>query len=187
MGQVTRLFWEKGFQGTSVQDLVKTTGLNKGSLYSCLGNKQEIFELALDTYLTKGPLSTRKKESPLEALVDFYSRAISDAYLPASQRRGCLIFNSCLEFGNKPAKLTPLVLKICRTRQTYFEGLIVEAQKKGELSSELNQKKAGQRIFAAAFTIREMSKFLPDPEFLCEVANSALASLGTSQRVVLDA
>ena len=181
--QITALFWQKGFEATSLQDLVQSTGLNKGSLYTCLGNKQKMFELSLDHYLNRGPYAIRRKERAIEALVDYFDRALAEADLPAKDRRGCFIFNSCLEFGNKNSKMTPLILKIAKSRQQVFRKLLAEAQEAGDIPKKVDLDKGAQRVFAAAFTVREMSKFLPDKAFLSEVANAALASLETSARV----
>jgi TetR/AcrR family transcriptional repressor of nem operon len=185
MLQITRLFWEKGFLGTSMDDLVKATGLKKGSLYACFGNKEKIFEMALLDYSDKGPFHARKKETAMETLRSFYEFLIGEADLPRNQRRGCLVFNSCLEFGNKVGSLTPRVMAVAEKVEGFFHSLIREAQKNGEIPIDLDTRKAAQRAFAAAFTLREMTKFKTDKDFLAEIANTALASLETKQRVIL--
>jgi TetR/AcrR family transcriptional repressor of nem operon len=181
--QLIQLFWEKGFQGTSMDDLTKATGLNKGSLYSCFGNKEDLFELAINEYASQGPFRFRKSESAMTALRDFYRRIISEADLPEKQRRGCFVFNSCLEFGNKSAHLTPVVMSAGERTEECFLKLIQEAKENGEIPSNTNIRKAAQRAFATSFTIREMAKFKPDRAFLTEIANATLASFGTKKRV----
>ena len=44
------LFWERGYEATSVQDLVERTGVNRSSLYSVYGDKQGVFLAVLDRY-----------------------------------------------------------------------------------------------------------------------------------------
>ncbi len=41
------VFWRKGFEATSIRDLVEATGLNRGSLYNTFGDKAGLFEAAL--------------------------------------------------------------------------------------------------------------------------------------------
>ena len=183
MTQIMDLFWEKGFEGTSMDDLVKTTGLNKGSLYTCFGNKEEIFKMALERYSGARASALRQDESAIEALRNFYSFIISEADLPKKKRRGCFLFNSCLEFGNKSANLTPFVIALGKKRETFFQELVDKAKRDGEIPKDIDSKKAAQRAFATAFTIREMAKFKPDRDFLSEIANSTLASLGAEARV----
>src|SRR5580692_8680111 len=45
-----RLFWAKGYEGTSVADLTKTLGISRPSLYAAFGDKQSLFRAALERY-----------------------------------------------------------------------------------------------------------------------------------------
>jgi len=45
-----KVFWAKGFHGTSMQDLVDELGVNRQSLYDTFGGKHELFEAALERY-----------------------------------------------------------------------------------------------------------------------------------------
>ena len=49
-----RVFWRKGYEGTSLPDLTKAMGINRPSLYAAFGNKEELFRKALDLY-AEGP------------------------------------------------------------------------------------------------------------------------------------
>src|SRR5438270_10929061 len=46
----TRVFWEKGYEATSIQDLVAATGVNRASLYETFGDKRELFRKALERF-----------------------------------------------------------------------------------------------------------------------------------------
>ena len=45
-----RLFWERGYEATSIQDLVDALGVNRASLYGTFGDKAHLFALAMDRY-----------------------------------------------------------------------------------------------------------------------------------------
>lgn len=47
------LFWQNGFSGSSMQQVVKTTGLQPGSIYLAFGNKEALFRAALERYAQK--------------------------------------------------------------------------------------------------------------------------------------
>ena len=183
MTKIMNLFWQKGFKGTSMDDIVKETGLNKGSLYTCFGNKEVLFKLAMKHYLGQGAGALPRKESAIATLCQFYSYIVAEAELPKKERRGCFVFNSCLEFGNQSESLTPFVLAVGKQREMFFQNILEEAKKKGEIPSQVDVIGASQRAFATAFTIREMSKFKPEKRFLCGLANSLLESIGTSERI----
>lgn len=183
INKITLLFWTKGFKGTSMDDLVKATKLNKGSLYTCFGNKEEIFKMALNHYASQRSAAPPRKKGALETLCEFYTSIILEAGLPKRERKGCFLFNSCLEFGNQAESLTLFVLSIAKKREEFFRDLINGAQEAGEISKQVNPKSAAQRAFATAFTIREMSKFKPEKDFLCDIANSFLESIHAKQRI----
>jgi len=183
--KIMNLFWQKGYARTSVQELVDATGLKKGSLYSCFGKKSEIFKFALLRYCRPAEDGPRSELSPLNGLAAFFSKIVKEADLPKAQRRGCFLMNSALEFGNQNHELSATVRDLVKAREQHFERLILAAQASGEMSSKLDSRQAAQRAFATAFTIREMCKFKPEKDFLQNIANSYLESLGVSQRVHL--
>lgn len=90
--QVTRVFWEKGFEGASMADLVAATGMKPASLYAAFGNKQSLFRRALDRYLSEHlafirqaleqPTAFKVAETILLRTVDFLARP--------NHPRGCL-------------------------------------------------------------------------------------------------
>ena len=48
--RILDVFWTLGFEGTSLNELMEATGLQKGSLYAAFGDKRALFEAALDRY-----------------------------------------------------------------------------------------------------------------------------------------
>ena len=50
LDQALHVFWEKGYEGTSIADLTEAMGINPPSLYAAFGNKEELFKKALDRY-----------------------------------------------------------------------------------------------------------------------------------------
>src|SRR5258707_2017771 len=87
------VFWRKGFQGTSLDDITATTGLAKPSLYAAFGDKNALFLKVLDRYherivanaerlLKQGPAPRHSVERWLTGFVPFC--------LAAKGTRGCL-------------------------------------------------------------------------------------------------
>ncbi|MGV8972603.1 MAG: TetR/AcrR family transcriptional regulator [Rhodoglobus sp.] len=92
------VFWDKGFDATSISDLEEATGLGRSSLYHAFGNKHGLFDAAVDDYLRT---VIRPRIAPLlsgssgPALVEYFtSIRLSVESLPDdSPRRGCLLVN----------------------------------------------------------------------------------------------
>jgi TetR/AcrR family transcriptional repressor of nem operon len=94
------VFWDKGFEGTSLPDLEDATGLSRSSLYHAFTSKRGLFDAAiqnyLDTVIRPRLRLLTAQPTPPDALQTYFaglSRAI--ATLPDdSPRRGCLLLNS---------------------------------------------------------------------------------------------
>src|SRR5215216_1427212 len=50
LAQALRVFWSKGYEGTSLNDLTEAMGITRPSLYAAFGNKETLFRKALDLY-----------------------------------------------------------------------------------------------------------------------------------------
>ncbi len=91
------LFWVNGYAATSMEDLVNHLGINRGSLYSTFGSKQQLYELALERYLSSGrerfAAMVTDPAVPLRAAITrlLYSSA------ERTDHRGCLLVNTTME------------------------------------------------------------------------------------------
>jgi AcrR family transcriptional regulator len=70
-----RVFWRKGYEGTSLSDLTKTMGINRPSLYAAFGDKEALFRKALERY-RGGPAAYTQ-----EALNETTARAVVERLL----------------------------------------------------------------------------------------------------------
>lgn len=102
LDQAMRLFWERGFEATSLEDLELRTGLSRTSLYNSFGSKRELFAKALERYQRSlaermlAPLEQGNEGiADLHAFIDAVIRQLDDPAAPA----GCLMVNSMTEFG----------------------------------------------------------------------------------------
>ncbi|MFJ9683752.1 TetR/AcrR family transcriptional regulator [Streptomyces sp. NPDC101194] len=89
-----RLFWEQGYEATSMAQLLEATGLSSASLYGAFGSKQGLFERAMEHYIA-GPGSVNdviddEALSPREAVAQMLHRSI-DMQTDTSHPRGCLV------------------------------------------------------------------------------------------------
>ena len=109
LAAVMEVFWEKGFEGTAMSDLVEATGLRKGSLYGAFGDKRALYLKALEFYdeteviVALDLLSGRVERDGLNAPDAGYGRiatlfqAVVDAVEVHGDRRGCLLCNAAVD------------------------------------------------------------------------------------------
>lgn len=93
--KATRLFWEKGFEGAHLQELVEATGLNRFGLYKEFGGKEGLFHEALRAYIADLDDLTRilgREPLGLENVREFFR--VADAY---DFHHGCFVLNTVRE------------------------------------------------------------------------------------------
>ena len=95
-------FWLRGYEATSMSDLMAATGLAKGSLYSGYGDKKSLFMQALESYLSRANVSLSEaaasNSSGRETLEMIFASVI-DMSTCDGVRRGCFSVNSTNELA----------------------------------------------------------------------------------------
>ena len=101
LDRALRVFWRKGYEGASLPELTKAMGINRPSLYAAFGNKESLFQKALERYAS-GPAGyvARALEAPtaravFEQVLDGAIDLVSDPKNP----RGCLMVQGALACG----------------------------------------------------------------------------------------
>ena len=133
------LFWEKGYDGTSVADLCTRLGLSKASLYATFGSKHELYVRALDRYMEGGlgptaPAVLSRPGSPLaavRALVDSYVVAVSDG-----RPRGCLVVNATVQCPPGDDEVAQRLERNRRATEAALVTALSRARDVGEVSAD---------------------------------------------------
>jgi AcrR family transcriptional regulator len=94
LGQVVDLFSSKGYSETSMEDIVKTTGVSRYGLYGTFGNKRELFEQALEQYaegMGKRSFLMAPQDEELRGVLQRFMKRMSKAFaigLDSAKGRG---------------------------------------------------------------------------------------------------
>ena len=106
-------FWEKGYEATSMADLVKATGMHKGSLYQAFGDKKALFMAALRAYVDTMEAQFRElaaqAPSPRAAIEAVMDAMIETAAGEGSLHRGCLLLKTLTTTSACDAEVKALV------------------------------------------------------------------------------
>jgi len=132
-------FWAKGYEATSMSDLMSATGLHKGSLYQAFGDKHSLFVLALKRYLEKmrGDVGERllHAKSPLDGLREGIHRMV-DILDDGPHPMGCLAINALIELAPHDEEVRDITLDhMDRMRKTVTQ-VVRQAQDAGQISKE---------------------------------------------------
>ena len=127
------LFWQKGYESTSVRMLEKEMGINQFSMYSSFGSKQGVFLESVKCYKSKLQCIVDKLkadpngiEGVKEYFYDFirFSKEKEDA-------KGCLIVSTISEFGKDldPIVMSEIVIFTDKLKEIFKEKLAFDKQK----------------------------------------------------------
>lgn len=131
------VFWEKGFQATSLQDLISSMGLSKSSFYQAFKSKHELFAATLDYYTDRMVSSMSdtigSTASGFEFIEQIFTEIVEQAPLKSSQK-GCFLMNTASEFAQSNSQIAGLTKSGMKKVELVFIGAIKQSQNIGEIS-----------------------------------------------------
>ena len=170
--QATRVFWTRGFENTSLDDLCAATGLNRSSLYAAFGDKRDLYLKSLARYEhgSAARIAAALEGKPIrEGLADFLDGLI-DSIVQGPGRRGCFIGNCAAEMARLDNTAAARVKKsLQRIEETFFAAL-----ERGDLP---NPRALARFITAGVQGLRLFGKANPDRAALEDVATTMLQCL----------
>jgi len=137
-----RVFWEKGFEGTSLDDLTAAMGINRSSLYSTFGDKEELFQRVMVRY-GEGPMSYIS-----EALAHSKARAVIEALLRTTVEfladpkhpRGCLSLQGGLACGSGVESVKQAMVSWRTSALAALQRRLQRAKQEGDLPRDVDPK-----------------------------------------------
>ena len=131
-----RVFWEKGYSDTSVDEIVERSGVAKYGIYGVFGTKRELFKKALVQFGNdrRGDIQRplRKPEAALPEIQAFFRKA-PKMMLDKRNPRGCLIVNTGIELGSEDPEILDFVKSFFRDLRRVMEGCLERAVEQGQL------------------------------------------------------
>jgi TetR/AcrR family transcriptional repressor of nem operon len=132
------LFWKKGYEATSLEELLNAMGMGKGSMYHNFGNKREVFKLALDRFNQKfgGWLESEltKAKDPITFIKNYF-RGIPKQGTD-DHKKGCFLGNTVAELACIDPGLEELAAEHLGRMENTFYAYIKNAQQSGKLKSK---------------------------------------------------
>jgi AcrR family transcriptional regulator len=103
LDRALNVFWQKGYEGTSLPDLTKAMGINRPSLYAAFGNKEKLFRKAIDRYIEGPACHVREalEEPTARRVVDRLWRRSIDLVTDPRNPGGCFLVQSALACGDE--------------------------------------------------------------------------------------
>ena len=179
--KAVELFWERGYQTTSIDDLVEHMGIGRQSLYNTFGGKESLMQEVIGHYCEEATAPMQQilsaPGSPVGNIKQLFQAIVERC--AEGGTRGCLMVNSAVEFAGSDPN-SPILTAIRKGFQSVERGIrnaLKRAIDAGEL--EKNTDPLQQATFLAGIMqgMLLMSKTGASRETLERVAQGAMASL----------
>ncbi|NHN34047.1 TetR/AcrR family transcriptional regulator [Paenibacillus agricola] len=179
LDQAMHLFWEKGYERTSIQDLCKYTGIHRGSLYDTFGDKHELFLTCLDRFWqnAKGHSFFILEEpgAPKEVLERFFEMIIDNAMRDEKHRRGCFMINVAAELAPMDPNISKRVEAYNLSVENLFYSFLLRAQQAGSIKSKHSLRQLSRFLANTRQGLFVMGKSATDRKVLQDVYKVALS------------
>ncbi|MEM7025297.1 MAG: TetR/AcrR family transcriptional regulator [Pseudomonadota bacterium] len=144
----TAAFWRRGYEATSLADLMSETGLQKGSIYKAFGDKHRLFMCVLERYL--GGIrnlmreASRTGRSPRGVILKLFTLMIDSAPIDGRECRGCFAVNTLVELGPYDDQVRTLLDQHFLQIRRHLHELVKAGQDRGEIRGDQPSAKLAQ-------------------------------------------
>jgi TetR/AcrR family transcriptional repressor of nem operon len=151
------LFWDKGFNGASAQDLVDNLGISRSSIYDTFSDKRTLFIKALLQYRKKAGDELKEvladSKDVKETIRAIFQQAVLET-LQASENKGCFMVNTTTELAIHDNEIAKIVNDNRNEIQHFFFEAIQRGQKNGTISKDKDALALSRFIFNSYSGIR---------------------------------
>src|SRR5271170_7547052 len=173
-------FWHRGYEATSVRDLVDKMEISGPSLYNAYGDKRALFAQALDHYVDHSARALIKQletSLPPKQAVRRFIEEIIERSVNDRERRGCFLINSALEVAPHDRELSILIADRLAEIEAFFYRSVKAAQADGAVPRDRVAKDLARLLLGVLLGIRVLARSKPERALLEGVARPALALL----------
>jgi len=169
-----KVFWERGYEATSIQDLVSGMGINRASLYQTYGNKHDLYMACLIRYIDNSV-------QQLEQLLDLPGSAMGNLqktfksfieHSLVSDSQGCFINNTAVELGPHDQQLAGILRDSWQQFESIFLRLVQRAKKNNELGPDSNEEQLARLLNTSLQGLMVKTKANTAKEQLFEVVDT---------------
>jgi TetR/AcrR family transcriptional regulator, transcriptional repressor for nem operon len=177
------VFWSKGYEATSLDDLCAVTGLSRSSLYAAFGSKRDLLLKSVDRYVERRMpdlAAILAQPAPAREAFAALARRFIDQIVSGAGRRGCFLGNCAAELprGDRVA-LARVRQGLAQTEAT-FRAALARAAAGGDLPADADVDALARFLTAGFQGLRLVGKVNPDRAVLEDIAQTMLQCLAPS-------
>lgn len=174
------VFWEKGYDATTLPELLEKMSISRSSLYDTFGDKQALFREALNLYLqqfaTRRMVLLRKAKSAKQGITAYFEDhievALADAY-PG----GCFVTNTATTLKTSDEPIVDSITQGMNQLEAAFYALLQRGQEAGEIAKDKDLQALARLFVGIAYGINVVARVSPHRERLEDMVNAAIQTL----------
>ena len=178
--KAVNLFWQKGYNATSAQDLVDGLGINRSSLYNAYSDKRTLFKKALTHYQLKQTNAMiamlARAENAKKALKQIFAGLIEES-VNDRLLKGCFMVNTAVELAGIDEEIGGIVNKNNKSVEDALTKLIEKGQKDDQFSSKTGARAFARFVFGNITAIKVAARTGADRKTLEDIAEIAMSAL----------
>lgn len=180
VGKAMKVFWEKGFEPSSIADLIEGTGITRGSLYNAFGGKEQLFIKALRKYDRENRRAILAEfeamDDPKRAIAALFDGIVAETITDAD-KKGCFIVNTASELAIHGEEVNRIVHNGLREFEAFFRRSIEVGQARRDIPKSLDPEANAKALLAMIVAIRVLGRGTFDETALTTIADQALRLL----------
>jgi TetR/AcrR family transcriptional repressor of nem operon len=161
LGSALQVFWQHGYEATSIGDLVERLGIGRASLYATYGSKHQLYLRALERYVRDRDAAVVERLSqpgPVLPAVRGLVESYAEESAGAAGRLGCLVVNAAIERLPQDEAATRLVQSSWDTVEVALTAALTRARAQGELPPEKDPRALARFLLVVLQGLRVLGK-----------------------------
>ncbi len=175
-----QVFWSKGYEATSLQNLIDTMQISKSSFYQTFESKHQLFQNCINHYqdrFIRDINDSLQNAKTGRAFIEDTFKSMAGKARPASDRRGCLILNCASEFAQRDPVIARLISTSIQQMTDVFLSAVKRAQKEGDISPHKKPVPLARYLLSSLNGLTTTIKAGASPAEVKEVTQVVLSAL----------
>jgi TetR/AcrR family transcriptional repressor of nem operon len=180
MQEAMEAFWERGYHGTSVNDLLAEMNLNRGSLYGTFGDKKKLFLTVLTEYSRQGKEMLEAaihRPGPAKAILVDWVTTTAEGCTGEAGLRGCLALKAGMEMAPHDKDVANWMKEATREREQMIAKLIKRGQGEGEIDASLDARAVARYLITSLTGLKVLGTASPSDRDVRDVVRLILRVL----------
>jgi len=175
-----RVFWSKGYEAASLNDILSATGLSKSSLYATFGDKRQLFLAAFEAYrrqrLQRLESALNDGQPARQSIEKFFRQGVARAEAP-EHAYGCMTANEAVELAPHDLDIQQLVMEDFQAVEQAFTRAIQRGQADGSIARDKEPRQLARFLVVSLQGLQVMARAKSRRALLEDTLTVMLAAL----------